>query len=294
MEQDKKNQVLLFMLDVKETAKVFWWKFFDWLAVISWSYLVFVSLLAMIIGGILGLGALLPLLVFSSIMIKSLAGGKRRAEMAASAAATRADFEALERRVLEAEMATLQAQIEPHFLFNTLALIGQLIETNPEQASIVHTHLIKYLRTALPQIREQGGGKLGQQLELSRAYLNIMQARMQERLTYKIECPRELEHVHFPSMMIQTLVENSIKHGLEPKTDGGHIDIIARQGEQEILVEVSDNGIGFDMHADDGIGLSNIRERLKVLYGMKASLVIEAPTTGGAKLVLHIPDQQKN
>ncbi|MFC0350564.1 sensor histidine kinase [Undibacterium danionis] len=294
MEQDKKNQVLLFMLDVKETAKVFWWKFFDWLAVISWSYLVFVSLLAMIIGGILGLGALLPLLVFSSIMIKSLAGGKRRAEMAASAAATRADVEALERRVLEAEMATLQAQIEPHFLFNTLALIGQLIETNPEQASIVHTHLIKYLRTALPQIREQGGGKLGQQLELSRAYLNIMQARMQERLTYKIECPRELEHVHFPSMMIQTLVENSIKHGLEPKTDGGHIDIIARQGEQEILVEVSDNGIGFDMHADDGIGLSNIRERLKVLYGMKASLVIEAPTTGGAKLVLHIPDQQKN
>lgn len=294
MEQDKKNQVLLFMLDVKETAKVFWWKFFDWLAVISWSYLVFVSLLAMIIGGILGLGALLPLLVFSSIMIKSLAGGKRRAEMAASAAATRADVEALERRVLEAEMATLQAQIEPHFLFNTLALIGQLIETNPEQASIVHTHLIKYLRTALPQIREQGGGKLGQQLELSRAYLNIMQARMQERLTYKIECPRELEQVHFPSMMIQTLVENSIKHGLEPKTDGGHIDIIARQGEQEILVEVSDNGIGFDMHADDGIGLSNIRERLKVLYGMKASLVIEAPTTGGAKLVLHIPDQQKN
>ena len=294
MEQDKKNQVLLFMLDVKETAKVFWWKFFDWLAVISWSYLVFVSLLAMIIGGILGLGALLPLLVFSSIMIKSLAGGKRRAEMAASAAATRADVEALERRVLEAEMATLQAQIEPHFLFNTLALIGQLIETNPEQASIVHTHLIKYLRTALPQIREQGGGKLGQQLELSRAYLNIMQARMQERLTYKIECPRELEHVHFPSMMIQTLVENSIKHGLEPKTDGGHIDIIARQGEQEILVEVSDNGIGFDMHADDGIGLSNIRERLKVLYGMKASLVIEAPTTGSAKLVLHIPDQQKN
>jgi LytS/YehU family sensor histidine kinase len=292
MKEGDKNQVLLFMLDLADTAKVFWWKFFDWLAVISWSYLVFVSLLAMIIGGILGLGALLPLLVFSSIMIKSLAGGKRRAEMAASDAATRADVEALERRVLEAEMATLQAQIEPHFLFNTLALIGQLIETNPEQASIVHTHLIKYLRAALPQIRKQGGGKLGQQMELSRAYLNIMQARMQERLSYKIECPRELEHAHFPSMMIQTLVENSIKHGLEPKTDGGHINIIARQGEDEIQVEVSDNGIGFDLHADDGIGISNIRERLKVLYGMKASLVIEIPEKGGAKLTLHIPYQQ--
>jgi sensor histidine kinase YesM len=290
MDAGDKNKVLLFMLDVMETGKVFWWKFFDWLAVISWSYLVFVSILAMIIGGILGLGSLLPLLVFVSIMIKSLAGGKRRAEIAASDASTRADVEALERRVLEAEMATLQAQIEPHFLFNTLALIGQLIETDPQQASIVHTHLIKYLRAALPQIREQGGGKLGQQLALSRAYLNIMQARMQERLTYEIECPAELEHVAFPSMMIQTLVENAIKHGLEPKTDGGHISILARQGEGEIQVEVCDNGIGFDLHADDGIGLSNIRERLKVLYGVKASLIIEVPETGGAKLTLHIPD----
>ncbi len=292
MNEDEKNRVLLFMLDVINTAKVFWWKFFDWLAVVSWSYLVFVSLLAMIVGGILGLGALIPLLAFVSIMIKSLAGGKHRAELAASDAAARANLEALERRVLEAEMAALQAQIEPHFLFNTLALIGQLIETDPQQASIVHTHLIKYLRAALPQIREQGGGKLGQQLALSRAYLNIMQARMQERLTYHIECPASLEHLAFPSMMIQTLVENAIKHGLEPKTDGGHIEIIARQGEAEIQVEVSDNGIGFDLHADDGIGLSNIRERLKVLYGLKASLVIEIPETGGAKLTLHIPDSK--
>lgn len=289
MKTDDKNKVLLFMLDLIETSKVFWWKFFDWLAVISWSYLIFVSFLAMIIGAILGLGGFIPLLAFVSIMIKSLAGGKRKAELVATDAVTRADVEALERRVLEAEMATLQAQIEPHFLFNTLALIGQLIETNPHQASIVHHHLIKYLRAALPQIREQGGGKLGQQLELSRAYLNIMQARMQERLTYQIDCPSDLEHVAFPSMMIQTLVENAIKHGLEPKTDGGHIHIIARQGEGEIQVEVSDNGIGFDLHADDGIGLSNIRERLKVLYGLKASLVIEIPETGGAKLTLHIP-----
>lgn len=289
MKTDDKNKVLLFMLDLIETSKVFWWKFFDWLAVISWSYLIFVSFLAMIIGAILGLGGFIPLLAFVSIMIKSLAGGKRKAELVATDAVTRADVEALERRVLEAEMATLQAQIEPHFLFNTLALIGQLIETNPHQASIVHHHLIKYLRAALPQIREQGGGKLGQQLELSRAYLNIMQARMQERLTYQIDCPADLEHVAFPSMMIQTLVENAIKHGLEPKTDGGHIHIIARQGEGEIQVEVSDNGIGFDLHADDGIGLSNIRERLKVLYGLKASLVIEIPETGGAKLTLHIP-----
>ncbi len=261
MNEENKNKVLLFLLDVADTAKVLWWKFFDWLAVVSWTYLIVISLLSMIIGGIIDLGSLPALLVFSSFMIKSLAGGKRRADLAAKTAATRADVEALERRVLEAEMATLQAQIEPHFLFNTLTLIGQLIETKPEQAAIVHSHLIKYLRSALPQIREKGGGKLGQQVDMSRAYLNIMQARMQERLTYNISLPSQLEHVPFPSMMIQTLVENAIKHGLEPKTEGGHISIIAREGENEIQVEVCDTGIGFNLHADDGIGLSNIRKR---------------------------------
>ncbi len=292
MNKDAKNQVFLFLLDVVETAKILWWKFFNWLAVISWSYLIFVSFLALIIGGLLGLGSLPPLLVFGSFMIKSLAGGKRKAEIAATDAASRANLEALERRLLEAEMATLQAQIEPHFLFNTLALIGQLIETDPDQAAIVHGHLIKYLRAALPQIRESGQSKLSQQLELSRAYLNIMQARMQERLTYDIACPPELANHAFPSMMIPTLVENAIKHGLEPKTDGGHIQITVRKGENEIVVDVSDNGIGFDLHADDGIGLSNIRERLKVLYGLKASLVIEIPATGGARLSIHIPDHE--
>ncbi len=292
MDKNVKNQVFLFLLDVAETAKILWWRFFNWLAVISWGYLVFVSFLAMIIGGLLGLGSLPPLLVFGSFMIKSLAGGKRKAEIAASDAASRANLEALERRLLEAEMATLQAQIEPHFLFNTLALIGQLIETDPDQAAIVHGHLIKYLRAALPQIRESGQSKLSQQLELSRAYLNIMQARMQERLSYKITCPPELANHPFPSMMIPTLVENAIKHGLEPKTDGGHIQINVSKGENEILVEVSDSGIGFDLHADDGIGLSNIRERLKVLYGLKASLIIEIPPTGGACLTIHIPDHE--
>ncbi|MFZ6654980.1 sensor histidine kinase [Undibacterium sp. TJN19] len=289
MKDRNDNQVLDILMDAKEAATEIWWKFFDWLAVVSWTNLVIVSLIAMAIGGALGMGNVMPPLVFSSLMIKSLAGGKRRAEIAASAAATRADVEALERRLLEAEMAALQAQIEPHFLFNTLALIGQLIETDPSQAALVHGHLIKYLRSALPQIRQPGGGKLGQQMEMSRAYLNIMQARMQERLSYHIELASELEHYTFPSMMIQTLVENSIKHGLEPKTAGGHIKVIARKIADQLQVEVSDNGMGFNMNADDGIGLSNIRERLKVLYGNKAQLVIEAPPAGGAQVSIFVP-----
>jgi LytS/YehU family sensor histidine kinase len=270
-------------------AKICWWKFFDWLAVVSWKYLALVSLLASIIGGMLGVGDLMPLLIFSSVLIKILAGGKHKAEMAAMAAASRADMEALERRVIEAEMAALQAQIEPHFLFNTLALIGQLIETHPERAAIVHADLIRYLRAALPQIRQQGVGNLGQQMELSRAYLNIMQARMQERLSFSIELPKELALASFPSMMIQTLVENSIKHGLEPKTAGGHIAIVAYATQNTLAVEVSDDGIGLDSYADDGVGLTNIRERLKALYGNKAFLEIETPATGGALFRIRIP-----
>lgn len=289
MNTQKPNQFLPLILQTIDTSKTLWWKFFDWLAVISWTYLVFISFIVLIIAGILGLGSWIPFCVFSSILIKSLAGGKRKADLAASAAAVRANMEALERRAIEAEMAMLQAQIEPHFLFNTLALIGQLIETDPEQASVVHHHLIKYLRAALPQIREQGGGKLGQQMELCRAYLNIMQARMQERLSYSIDYPAELQHLPFPSMMIQTLVENAIKHGLEPKTDGGHIQITAHKGEGEIVVEVNDNGMGIDLQSEEGLGLKNIRERLKILYGFRASLQIEVPEYGGANMRLHIP-----
>jgi len=289
MTEQPKSQWDSLLAEATNGAKICWWKFFDWLAVVSWKYLAVVSLFASIIGGMLGLGGVMPLLIVSSVLIKILAGGKHKAEMAAMAAASRADMEALERRVIEAEMAALQAQIEPHFLFNTLALIGQLIETHPDRAAVVHADLIRYLRAALPQIRQQGVGNLGQQMELSRAYLNIMQARMQERLSFSIDLPKELALAQFPSMMIQTLVENAIKHGLEPKTEGGHIAIVAYATQNEVAVEVSDNGIGLDSYADDGVGLTNIRERLKALYGYKAFLEIETPIAGGALFRIRIP-----
>ncbi len=272
-----------------ELLSKLWWQFFDWLAVVSWKHLAFVSLLLLIIGGIMGLGGLAFWLIAVSILIKSLAGGKHKAELAALAAASRADMEALERRALEAEMAALQAQIEPHFLFNTLALIGQLIASQPQQAAQVHADLIRYLRSAMPQMRQQGMGSLGQQIELSRAYLNIMQARMQQRLQFQIDLPETLAIEAFPSMMVQTLVENAIKHGLEPSTEGGTIHIYARLQDGFILVSVSDNGVGLDMHADEGIGLSNIRERLRVLYQGQASLYAEIPEGGGASFTLRIP-----
>jgi sensor histidine kinase YesM len=227
--------------------------------------------------------------ILLSFGVKVLAGGKRKAELVAKDATAQADVATLERRLLEAQLATLQAQVEPHFLFNTLALIGQLIETDPPQAARIHQHLIDYLRSTLPQMRATGGGTLGRQVQLSRAYLAIMQARMKERLTVSFDIPDYLEHAPFPPMMLQILIENSIKHGLEPKIEGGRIDVRAMLVDGIMQVDVRDNGVGFNMHADDGVGLANIRERLRLLYDNRAELVIEAPLDGGALASIRIP-----
>ena len=289
MKTQDENPILHFVINVAETLSVLWWKFFDWAAVVSWFSLGLTSFVAMIFAGFVGIGPFMMMMILAAILIKTAAGGKRKAELVASAAITRAEVESLERRLLEAEMAALQAQIEPHFLFNTLALIGQLIATDAERAAAVHFDLIKYLRAALPQIREHGIGQLGQQIALSRAYLNIMQARMQDRLQYKIEVDDGLADVQFPSMMIQTLVENAIKHGLEPKILGGSIFITAIRHDDQLWLEVSDSGMGLNLHVAEGVGLTNIRERLKMLYGAKASLIIETPFDGGARFRIQIP-----
>ena len=289
MRQAENNKVLAFTLDLFETIVVLWWRFVDWVAVVSWTILIITGILVFALLGPAGFAPLASVFFWGSVAIKILAGGKRKADLAARAATSRADVESLERRLLEAQMAALQAQIEPHFLFNTLALIGQLIETDPPKAASIHAALIQYLRAAMPQMRQKGSGKLGQQLELSRAYLKIMQARMGERLQVSVDVPGEFTYAEFPSMMLQTLVENSIKHGLEPKLAGGHIHIRALTVGGDLQVEVSDNGVGFDMHADDGIGLSNIRERLKMLYGTKAQLIVEAPQDGGSKVSIRLP-----
>src|SRR5687768_13349761 len=149
--------------EMRDGLVVMWWGFFDWLAVVSWTKLVLVSLLAMILGGIANRPILALLLIIASIIIKVVAGGKRRAELTANEATRRAETEQLERTVLEARMEALQAQIEPHFLFNTLGSIDQLILTDPPRASRMQQSLIRYLRSAMPQMRDGGRPTLGQQ-----------------------------------------------------------------------------------------------------------------------------------
>jgi LytS/YehU family sensor histidine kinase len=283
------NRALDFVRDAFKEARILWWRFFDWLAVVEWRQLYLTWFLVFAFGAIISLTEPAVWFIMISFGVKVLAGGKRRAELMAKEATFKADVATLERRLTEAQMAALQAQVEPHFLFNTLALIGQLIETDPAQAARVHAHLIEYLRSTLPQMRAGGKSTLGKQVELSRAYLCIMQARMKERLAVRFEVPDFLGSAPFPPMMLQTLIENAIKHGLEPKIEGGTVEVRAKVVGATLHVDVCDDGVGIDLHADDGVGLANIRERLQLLYGSQAELVIEAPPAGGACMSIRIP-----
>ena len=275
--------------EMRDGLVVMWWGFFDWLAVVSWTKLAFVSLLAMILGGIADRPILALLLIIASIIIKVVAGGKRRAELIANEATRRAETEQLERTVLEARMEALQAQIEPHFLFNTLGSIDQLILTDPPRASRMQQSLIRYLRSAMPQLREGRRPTLGQQIDLSSAFLEIMAIRMEERLRTVVNVPEGLKSAVFPSMMLQTLVENAIKHGLEPKADGGRIEIGAQIIDGQLAVHVQDTGLGFAPKGDGGVGLANVRERLKALYNDRAELIISVPPEGGTRAAIKVP-----
>jgi len=275
--------------EIRKGIVVMWWSFFDWLAVISWKALLLVSFLGLILAAILNKPVPFFLLIVASFIIKVVARGKRRAELTANEATKRAETEQLERTVLEARMEALQAQIEPHFLFNTLGSIDQLIQTDPPRASRMQQSLIRYLRSAIPQMREASRPSLGQQVDLCSAFLEIMAMRMEGRLQPVVRVPEGLKSAVFPSMMLQTLVENAIKHGLEPKPEGGRLEIGAEVIDGQLAVHVLDTGIGFMPKAEGGVGLANVRERLKVLYGGRAELIISVPPGGGTCATIKVP-----
>jgi len=275
--------------EIGDEIAVLWWGFFDWLAVVSWKKLLLVSFLTLVLASLLKHPEPFFLLIVASFIIKPIAGGKRKADLTATEATKRAETEQLERTVLEARMEALQAQIEPHFLFNTLASIDQLIQTDPPRASKMQQSLIRYLRSAMPQMREGSRPTLGQQVNLCSAYLEIMAVRMEERMQSVVNVPEGLKSAVFPSMMLQTLVENAIKHGLEPKTEGGRLEIGAEIVDGQLAVHVLDTGVGFMPKGDGGVGLANVRERLKALYKDRAELIISVPPTGGTCAIITVP-----
>jgi len=194
----------------------------------------------------------------------------------------------LDRQVTEARLKTLRAQIEPHFLFNTLAHIQRLYQVQPAQGRSMLRNLSDYLQSALPQMRS-GSSTLGREVSLVRAYLNVQQIRMGRRLGYAIEVPAELDDAALPSMMLVTLVENAIKHGIGPKREGGQVRIEARLSASGLDVEVRDDGVGLPLSCGTGVGLANTRARLTTLFGDLGRLEIMNRTQGGVSASLHLP-----
>ena len=232
--------------------------------------------------------------ILLSGIIKISYKGKVQAEARAAQATEVAESEALKRQVVEARMAAMQAQVEPHFLFNTLASIDHLIETDPPRASLMQKNLIALLRASMPTMREanaQGTRELGRELAVIRPYLEILKVRMEDRLRTEVRVSDGLLSAEFPPMMLQSLVENAIKHGLEPKADGGQLTVSAEIVHGKLAVTVADTGLGFGKAATagTGIGLSNIRERLALLYGGQASLQVAETPGGGTSVTITVP-----
>ena len=232
--------------------------------------------------------------VAASAILKVTYKGRIQAEVKAAQATETAEAESLRRQVVEARMAAMQAQVEPHFLFNTLASIDHLIETDPARASQMQKNLIALLRASMPTMREttDGGPRdLGRELALVRPYVEILKVRMEERLEASIDVPDGLLSAEFPSMMIQTLVENAIRHGLEPKPEGGSLRVRAEIVHGKLVVTVADTGVGFGnaTTSGSGVGLANIRERLQLLYGDQASVTVMANQPSGTLITVTVP-----
>src|SRR5882762_9066413 len=240
------------------------------------------------------LGDRLPSLAFLFIIvsaaIKIAYAGRVKAEARAAEAQEVAEAESLKRQVVEARMAAMQAQVEPHFLFNTLASIDHLIEVDPPRASRMQKNLIALLRASMPAMRDKATN-LGRELEVVRPYLEILKVRMEERLQPQVNVPEGLYSADFPPMMLQSLVENAIKHGLEPKADGGSLSVSAEVAHGKLHVGVADTGVGFARAATagTGTGLSNIRERLKLIYGDAAELRIAPNAPTGTRVTIVVP-----
>jgi hypothetical protein len=241
-------------------------------------------------GGSDWLMSLIFVVIVTGVIVKIVLGGKKKAERRAQAATATAAEESLKRQLVEAQLKMMQAQVEPHFLFNTLASVDYLIETDPKTASKMQKNLIQYLRAALPQMRE-GSTTLGKEVQLCRAFLEILKFRMEDRLQYSVIVPQGLQSAQFPPMMLQSLVENSIKHGLEPKPEGGALTISADIANGRLRVTVADTGLGFAVAAQPGtgVGLANVRERLAALYGGAARLAIEANSPSGTIVTIEVP-----
>jgi hypothetical protein len=205
-------------------------------------------------------------------------------------AQSKRDVERAERAAIEAQLRALQAQIEPHFLFNTLANLDALIAVDPAEARSLLANLIRYLRAALTHARSEAA-TLQTEVELLKAYLGIMAMRLPNRLTTEFECDPECLRLKFPAMLLQPLVENAITHGIEPAGEGGTIRVSVHCTADTLKLWVDDTGIGLGnaQTAGTGAGIQNIRARLQSLFGSSARLILEPGTPRGTHAAIEVP-----
>ncbi len=195
---------------------------------------------------------------------------------------------ASEKQLMEAHLKLLQAQIEPHFLFNTLSNVLSLIDDEPKRASMMLENFTQYLRVSLRRIRQEQA-TLKDELDLLRTYLDIHIIRMGERLQYRIEVPERFYLISLPPLLLQPVVENAIKHGLAPKLEGGTISISATTQANRLDIAIVDTGIGLQGEYGTGMGLNNVRARLRAFYGNQAKMIIKQNTPCGVYVNLSVP-----
>jgi signal transduction histidine kinase len=210
-------------------------------------------------------------LVFGLLLAGIYVYVRQRQESATAMRQLELDRSGLEQRLTEARLQMLQAQIEPHFLFNTLANVRRLYQIDPVAGGDMLDNLMRYLAVALPQMRD-ANSTLGREAALAEAYLNIHRIRMGPRLAFSLDVPATLHGVSVPPMLLVPLAENAIKHGLNPLPQGGSVRISACDENGRLVVSVADTGQGFVRTAGGGTGLANLRARLAGLYGTEAAL----------------------
>jgi len=232
-------------------------------------------------------------MALSSALISTIIGviffaRERQATAEARLAGERARAERIEREAALANLRALQGQIEPHFLFNTLANVASLVDADPAKAKRMLESFNRFLRSSLAATRT-ASTTLAAEAQLIAAYLEVLQVRMGARLRYRVDLPRELEDCALPPMLLQPIVENAIEHGLEPKVEGGEVAVTAARRGDTVVVMVTDTGVGFAPTTRGGLGLANVRDRLRLLYGDRGGLAIAENPGGGTAVTVTLP-----
>jgi len=244
-------------------------------------------------GRLAGFGILtLPALLIAPWVALSALVRQREAWAREQALAFELERSELARQALDARMRLLSAQVQPHFLFNTLANVHALVETGSPRAAPVLEQLIEYLRAAVPRLDETHS-PLSQELDLVRAYLGLMQMRLPDRLAFDITVEPGTERLRCPAMTLLTLVENAVRHGIDPSEEGGRIDVSVRREGGRCLLQVRDTGVGLRASGSGlGTGLAGLRERLALVFDGDATLTLREVQPHGVCAELTLPAQE--